>query len=145
MLIRNILKSKGSSVFNIGPGKTVYEAVEMMADKDIGALLVMEQERLLGIITERDYLDKTILKGRTSKTTQVKVIMSSDIDTIRPSDSGERSMEKITEGRFRHLPVVEDEKVVGVVSIGDLVNAVISKQKGQIDSMREYIGGPSPH
>ncbi len=144
MLIRNILKSKGSNVFYIRPERTVYEAVEKMAEKDIGALLVMENERLLGIITERDYLDKIILKGRTSKETKVNVIMSTDIDTVSPSDTVEHGMEMMTDGRFRHLPVIEDEKVAGIVSIGDLVNAVISKQRGEINSMREYIGGPHP-
>jgi CBS domain-containing protein len=144
MLIRNILKSKGSEVFDISSERTVYEAVEKMAEKNIGALLVLEDERLLGIITERDYLDKVILKGRTSKGTKVKVIMSTDIDTVNPSDTVERCLEMMTDGKFRHLPVLEEKKVVGIVSIGDLVNAIISKQEGEINFMREYIGGPHP-
>jgi CBS domain-containing protein len=143
MLIRNIIKTKGSNVFNISSERTVYEAIKKMAKKNIGALLVMENGQLLGIITERDYRDKVILKGRTSKTTKVKVIMSTNIDTVGPSDTVEKCMEMMTQGKFRHLPVIEDEKVAGIVSIGDLVNAVISKQEGEINTLRKYIGGGS--
>src|SRR5699024_11121742 len=108
------------------------------------ALIVMKNEQLLGIITERDYRDKVILKGRTSKTTSVEVIMSTNINTVKPSDTVEQCMEMMTEGKFRHLPVIEHDKVAGIVSIGDLVKAVISKQKGEIHNLKNYIGGTYP-
>lgn len=144
MLIRQILNDKGTEVFHTGPDNTVYEAIEKMADKDIGALLVMEGESLRGIITERDYRNKVILKGRTSKTTPVKEIMSTDLYTVKPSDTVETCMALMTDRKFRHLPVLEDGKVAGVISIGDLVKAVISKQKVEIHNLRDYITGTYP-
>lgn len=144
MLIRKILNDKGTEVFHTGPDNTVYEAIEKMADKDIGALLVMEGENLRGIITERDYRNKVILKGRTSKTTPVKEIMSTDLYTVKPSDTVETCMALMTDRKFRHLPVLEDGKVAGVISIGDLVKAVITKQKVEIHNLRDYITGTYP-
>ncbi len=144
MLIRQILNYKGTEVFHTGPDNTVYEAIEKMADKDIGALLVMEGENMRGIITERDYRNKVILKGRTSKTTPVKEIMSTDLYTVKPSDTVETCMALMTDRKFRHLPVLEDGKVVGVISIGDLVKAVITKQKVEIHNLRDYITGTYP-
>lgn len=144
MLIRQILNVKGTEVFHTGPDNTVYEAIEKMADKDIGALLVMEGENMRGIITERDYRNKVILKGRTSKTTPVKEIMSTDLYTVKPSDTVETCMALMTDRKFRHLPVLEDGKVVGVISIGDLVKAVITKQKVEIHNLRDYITGTYP-
>lgn len=144
MLIRKILNDKGTEVYYTGPDNTVYEAIEKMADKDIGALLVMEGENLRGIITERDYRNKVILKGRTSKTTQVKEIMSTDLYTVEPSDTVETCMALMTDRKFRHLPVLKDGKVAGVISIGDLVKAVITKQKVEIHNLRDYITGTYP-
>lgn len=144
MLIRQILNVKGTEVFHTGPDNTVYEAIEKMADKDIGALLVMEGENMRGIITERDYRNKVILKGRTSKTTPVKEIMSTDLYTVKPSDTVETCMALMTDRKFRHLPVLEDGKVVGVISIGDLVKAMITKQKVEIHDLRDYITGTYP-
>ena len=106
MLIRNILNEKGTEVYDIGPDNTVYEAIEKMADKDIGALLVMERDQLKGIITERDYRNKVILKGRRSNTTAVKEIMSSNLYTVEPTDTVETCMALMTDRKFRHLPVV---------------------------------------
>lgn len=144
MLIRNILNDKGTQVYDVGPENTVYEAIEKMADKDIGALLVTEGEKLRGIITERDYRNKVILKGRASKTTKVKEIMTSDLYTVSPSDTVETCMALMTNGKFRHLPVLENDKIAGVVSIGDLVKAVITKQKVEIHNLRDYITGTYP-
>lgn len=144
MLIRNILNEKGTEVFDIGPENTVYEAIEKMASKDIGALLVMENGELKGIITERDYRNKVILKGRTSKTTPVKEIMSTGLYCVEPSETVETCMALMTDRKFRHLPVVENGSVVGVISIGDLVKAVITKQKVEIHNLRDYITGTYP-
>lgn len=144
MLIRNILNEKGTEVFDIGPENTVYEAIERMADKDIGALLVMESNKLKGIITERDYRNKVILKGRRSKTTAVREIMTSDLYTVQPTDTVDTCMALMTDRKFRHLPVVEKGNVVGVISIGDLVKAVITKQKVEIHNLRDYIAGSYP-
>jgi len=143
MLIRNILNKKGSQVFDINPDNTVFEAIEKMADKNIGALVVVEDGKLAGIITERDYRNKVILKGRTSKTTKVREIMSSDPITVEPSDSVETCMALMTDRKFRHLPVLEEGKLCGVISIGDLVKSVISKQEVEIHNLRDYISGGS--
>jgi len=144
MLIRNILNEKGNEVFDIEPEDTVYEAIEKMADKDIGALLVMEGDKLRGIITERDYRNKVILKGRRSKTTAVREIMTSNLYTVEPTDTVDTCMALMTDRKFRHLPVMEDGKVAGVISIGDLVKAVITKQKVEIHNLRDYIAGSYP-
>ncbi|HKL19590.1 MAG TPA: CBS domain-containing protein [Halalkalibaculum sp.] len=144
MLIRNILNEKGNEVFDIEPEDTVYEAIEKMADKDIGALLVMEGDKLRGIITERDYRNKVILKGRRSKTTAVSEIMTSNLYTVEPTDTVDTCMALMTDRKFRHLPVMEDGKVAGVISIGDLVKAVITKQKVEIHNLRDYIAGSYP-
>lgn len=144
MLIRNILNQKGSQVFDIGPDNTVFEAIKKMAGKDIGALLVMEGDELLGIITERDYRNKVILMGRTSKSTMVRDIMSAELYCVEPSETVETCMALMTNRKFRHLPVVENGKVVGIISIGDLVKAVITKQKVEIHNLRDYITGTYP-
>lgn len=143
MLIRNILNEKGSQVYDIRPDNTVYEAIEKMADKNIGALMVVDGDSLVGIITERDYRNKVILKGRTSKTTKVSEIMSAELYTIEPSDTVETCMAMMTDQKFRHLPVLENGKLAGVISIGDLVKAVISKQEVEIHNLRDYIRGGS--
>jgi CBS domain-containing protein len=144
MLIKNILQQKGSEVFSIRPDETVYQAIEKMASKNIGALLVMVNDELKGIITERDYRNKVILKGRASKTTPVETIMSTGLYCVKPSESVETCMALITDRKIRHLPVMEDDKVKGVVSIGDLVKAVISQQRGEIHNLRDYITGSYP-
>lgn len=143
MLIRNILNEKGTQVYDIRPQNTVYEAIKKMAEKNIGALMVVDNDTLVGIITERDYRNKVILKGRTSKTTKVSEIMSADPYTIEPSDTVETCMAMMTDKKFRHLPVLENGKLAGVISIGDLVKAVISKQEVEIHNLRDYISGGS--
>lgn len=141
MLVRDILKSKGTTVYSIRPDQTVYKAIEKLDELDIGALLVMSGEKLQGILSERDYRSKVILKGRSSKSTKVSEIMTADVYWVSPSDSVQSCMSIMTDKKIRHLPVMEDDEVVGVISIGDLVKAIISRQKGEISSLRNYIQG----
>ncbi|WP_138430021.1 CBS domain-containing protein [Fodinibius saliphilus] len=141
MLVRDILKNKGREVYSVDPNQTVYEAIATMDELDIGALIVLEGESLEGILSERDYRSKVILKGRSSKSTKVHEIMSSNVHCVTPSDSVQRCMGIMTEKKIRHLPVIEQDKVIGVVSIGDLVKSIISKQKSEISNLRHYIQG----
>ncbi len=144
MLVSNILKEKGSTVYHITPDSSVFEAIKLMSEKRIGALVVLEDESLRGIISERDYRDKVILKGRTSKTTTVKEIMTSDVYWVPPDATIKKCMALMTEKKFRHLPVMENDKVVGVISIGDLVKQIISDQKVEINHLKNYIVGSYP-
>lgn len=144
MLVKNILQTKGSTVFHISPDETVFKAIEKMASKDIGALLVLDNEELVGIITERDYRNRVILKGRTSKETPVRDIMTTGLYCVKPTEKLETCMALMTDRKIRHLPVVEDDEIKGIVSIGDLVKAVISKQKVEIHNLRDYITGTYP-
>lgn len=146
MLVRDILKNKGYDVYTISADQTVFEAIKKMDELNIGALVVMDGENLMGILSERDYRSKVILKGRTSKTTPVSTIMSGEVFCVEPQDSVESCMAIMTDKKIRHLPVLENETVAGVVSIGDLVKAIISKQKGEISNLRQYIhsGGHYP-
>lgn len=145
MLIADILKEKGTKIYTTSPEETVYEAIKKMADKNIGALVVMDDNDLAGIISERDYRDKVILKGRASKSTKVKQIMTTKVYCITPADTIETGMEIMTNEKFRHLPIINaQKKVVGIVSIGDLVKAIISKQEGEINNLRHYISGSYP-
>src|SRR5262245_15547738 len=139
--VSSILQSKGSQVWSIDPDATVFEAIQMMADKNIGSLLVMSAERLVGLISERDYTRKVAIKGRSSRETKVREILSSPVISITPSQTVEDCMRLMTEHRVRHLPVLADEKVVGVVSIGDLVNWTISAQDAAIEQLERYIAG----
>jgi CBS domain-containing protein len=141
MLVRDILKSKGTKVYSIAPKQTVYEAIAKMDDLDIGALIVLNDQELKGIISERDYRSKVILKGRSSKNTAVSEIMTPDVYCVNPNDSVETCMSIMTESKIRHLPVIENNDVVGVVSIGDLVKNIISQQKFEIKNLRHYIQG----
>lgn len=144
MLVQNILQTKGTEVFDISPEETVYRAIEKMADKNIGALLVIEDGKLLGIITERDYRNRIILEGRTSKETKVREIMSANLYCVEPTEKVENCMAIMTDRKIRHLPVVKNDELKGIVSIGDLVKAVISKQKVEIHNLRDYITGTYP-
>lgn len=144
MLVSEILRNKGSEVYSVQPDITVYDAIKDMADKNIGALLVLDDTGLCGIISERDYRNKVILKGRTSKTTKVHEIMSGDVLTVSPQETIETCMTLMTENKIRHLPVVQNDDVKGVISIGDLVKAIISKQEGEINDLRHYISGDYP-
>lgn len=142
--IDSILREKGTQTWTISPDATVYEAIQLMAEKNIGALLVMQGEELAGIISERDYTRKVALKGKSSKQTPVRELVSNPVITIERSDTVEECMRLMTEHRVRHLPVLEAGRVVGVVSIGDLVNWTISAQHVAITQMEDYISGKYP-
>ena len=139
--IGEILSIKGSTVWSISPDTTVYEAIQLMADKNVGAVLVTEADKLVGIVSERDYTRKVVLKGKASRTTAVKEILSSNLIHVTPSHTVEECMRLMTEHHIRHLPVLEGEKLVGIVSIGDLVNWIISAQHTAISQLQTYITG----
>jgi CBS domain-containing protein len=137
--IDDLLRTKGRKVWSIAPDASVYEAVALMADKDIGALMVMEGGKPLGLITERDYSRNVILKGRSSKDTAIKEVMTAPVIGVHPDQRLEECMAIMTEKRVRHLPVMNGKELVGIVSIGDLVKAVIAEQKFVIDQLMSYI------
>ena len=139
--ISEILGHKGASVWTISPDATVYDAIQLMADKNIGALLVTENGKLIGIIFERDYMRKVALKGKSSKQTAVREILSGAIIHITPAQTVEECMRLMTDHHVRHLPVLDHDKIVGVVSIGDLVNWTISAQHATINQLQTYIAG----
>ncbi len=139
-----ILAQKGKEVWSIAPDATVYQALEAMAGKGVGALLVMENDRIAGVLSERDYARKIILKGRSSRDTNVRDIMISPAITISPDCSTAEAMQIMTDHRIRHLPVVDDKGAVeGMVSIGDLVKWIISSQQETIEQLQSYIAGNS--
>ena len=139
--VSDILRIKGRDVWSVGPGDTVYRALEQMASRNVGAVLVMEGEAIAGIFTERDYARRVILDGKRASETKVGEVMTASTITVRESDTVPRCMEIMTESRVRHLPVVESDAVVGMISIGDAVKAVISDQEDQIRQLEEYITG----
>ena len=141
MTVRHILQQKGRDFWTIDPDATVFDALAKMAEKDVGSLIVMDREKLIGIITERHYSRNVILKGKTSPTTLVREIMERNVVHVRPDQSMELCMALMTERRVRHLPVLEGDKVIGIVSIGDLLKSIISKQKFVIDELEHYIHG----
>ena len=143
MTVRHLLEQKGRNVWTIGPDATVLDAVSKMADKDVGSLVVMDGEKLIGIITERHYSRNVVLKGKTSPTTLVREIMETNEIYVRPEQSVELCMALMIDKRVRHLPVVEDTRVIGIVSIGDLLNYIISKKEFVIDQLEHYIQGRS--
>lgn len=137
--VNQLLQAKGRDVWSIGPDALVYDALKLMAEKDIGALLVMDGEKLVGIVSERDYAREVDLQGRLSSNTLVKDIMTEGIFFIRPHQTVEDCMALMTKHRIRHLPVILDDKLQGVVSIGDIVKEVISKQEFMIEQLENYI------
>ncbi len=139
-----ILKQKGSRVHSIPPDVTVYEALQKMADENVGALVVLEGTNLVGLISERDYARKVILKDRSSREMMVHEIMSSPVVTVNPRATVDECMYRMTDKRCRHLPVVEEGQVVGVVSIGDLVNWIMTVQDHTIHQLEDYITGKYP-
>ncbi|MGI8581264.1 MAG: CBS domain-containing protein [Chitinophagaceae bacterium] len=139
MKVSDILKSKGSNVYSVTENITVYEALKIMGEKNVGALMVMEDERLKGIISERDYARKIVLKGKSSQETTVKEIMTEEVISVLPEDSIEKCMELMSGRRIRHLPVMKDDKVLGVISITDVVTAIIESQKYTITQLENYI------
>lgn len=141
-VVAEILKSKpDSTVYTVRPADSVLDALRLMAEKGIGALLVTEGERIVGIFTERDYARKIALLGRTSAATQVRDVMTPDVLFVRPHQTSEQCMQIMSSHRLRHLPVVEGEKLVGMISIGDLVKDIISEQKFIIEQLEQYISG----
>ncbi len=141
MTVRHILQQKGRNLWTIDPDATVFDALAKMAQKDVGSLIVMDREKLIGIITERHYSRNVVLKGKTSPTTLVRDIMERNVVHVPPDHSVELCMALMTERRVRHLPVLEGDKVIGIVSIGDLLQSIISKQKFVIDELEHYIHG----
>jgi CBS domain-containing protein len=139
--VGQLLQVKGTEVFSVAPQDSVLRAIEVMATRHVGALLVMDQGSLIGIISERDYARKVILKNRSSHDTSVSDIMTSPPVSVTPEDTVHRCMEIMTAGRFRHLPVVKGGRVVGMLSIGDLVKAVIQEQTEHIEQLERYIAG----
>ncbi|MEX0778688.1 MAG: CBS domain-containing protein [Balneolales bacterium] len=145
MYVQEVLSGKGSEVYKVSPEASVFDAISEMADRNVGALLVMEHGRLEGIISERDYRNKVILMGRTSKQTRVKEIMTYNVFWVKPEESIENCMAIMTQKKIRHLPVLDaGENVLGVISIGDLVKAIIDQQELEINDMRSYISGSYP-
>lgn len=139
--VRHILQKKGHDVLSINPDATVYQALEQMVAQDVGALLVVNEGRFVGIFTERDYARKVILKGKASRQTLVREIMSEHPASVTPDDTVENCMKLMTQKYIRHLPVMEGSKLVGLVSIGDIVKYIIEEQKFIIDNLEHYITG----
>jgi CBS domain-containing protein len=138
---RDILKAKGDTVWSVKPTATVLEALRVMAEHDIGAVLVLDGDKLLGILSERDYARKVVLAGRSSKDSQVKEVMTAQVVCVAPGRSIDECMALMTDRRLRHLPVVDQKRVIGVVSIGDLVKATIDDQEFTIAQLQSYITG----
>lgn len=139
MNVSDILKAKGTSIYSVSGEISVYDAIKVMGEKNIGALMIIENEKLAGILSERDYARKVVLKGKVSKDTLVKEIMTENVLTVAPEDSIERCMAIMSDKHIRHLPVVEGDKVLGMVSIGDVVNGIIESQKETIAHLKNYI------
>lgn len=139
--VRDLISEKGSKIWTIAPDASVYDAIAVMAAKNIGALLVMTDDRLVGLISERDYARKLILAGRTSRDTPVREVMTSRVVYADPDETVEECMALITDKHVRHLPVMEDGALLGLLSIGDLVKAVIAEQKFLIKQLEHYISG----
>lgn len=139
--INEILEDKGNQVWSVTPETIVYDAIKMMADKNVGALAVVEGDKLVGILSERDYTRKVILQGKSSKTTQVREIISGQVVSVTRDHTIQDCLRLMTKNRIRHLPVLQEGQLVGVISIGDLVNAVINMQRTTIEQLQTYITG----
>ena len=139
LTVRDVLKTKINVIWTITPQSSVYRALEIMADKDIGALMVIDNDQIVGIFSERDYARKVILKGKSSRETTVGELMMTPVFSIDPEKSVEKCMALMTVTHNRHLPVIEEGKLIGVVSIGDVVNAIILIQKIEIEDLKSYI------
>ena len=139
--LQRLLNKKDQEVYSIQANQTVYEAIAEMDQRNVGGLIVKDDEKIVGIITERDYVRKVILKGRSSQETPVETIMSRDLVSVTPEHTVQQAMELMTEKRCRHLPVFKDEQLVGMLSIGDLVKAIIADQELQIQILKDYVSG----
>lgn len=140
-MVSDILRSKGNDVWAVRADDTVFDSLQLMAEKEVGALLVMDEDRLVGIVTERDYARKVILEGKSSKDSSVAEVMTKRVLCVEPERTVDECMALMTDKRARHLPVVENKQVIGVVSIGDLVAAMINEQQVLIDQLQHYISG----
>jgi len=139
--VKDILKAKGNEIFIIAPDAVVYAALQLLAEKNIGALPVVQSEKLVGIFSERDYARNVVLKGKFSKDTMVQEIMTKDVVTVAPGDNIEHCMGLMSEKHIRHLPVVEEQRLIGIISIGDIVKSIIADQKSTIGILEGYIVG----
>ena len=139
--VNEILNAKGHEIWSVDPQDTVLDSLKLMSEKGVGSLLVMDGDKLVGIVTERDYARKVILEGKSSKDTPVQDIMSAKVLCVAPERTVDQCMALMTDKRARHLPVVDQKRVIGVVSIGDLVKATISEQQILIDQLQNYIAG----
>jgi CBS domain-containing protein len=139
--VAQLLKAKGTTVYSVSPGTSVLECLKLFADKGIGAALVMEGDRLIGIFSERDYARKVVLHGKSSKDLKVQDVMTPDVLWVDPERTNEECMALMTEKRIRHLPVIEGGKVIGIISIGDLVKDIIAEQQVVIEHLERYIMG----
>ncbi len=139
--VKDLLRSKGYDIWSIGPDATVYEALQLMANKNVGALLVLDAGNLVGIMSERDYARKVVLKGKSSKDTPVREIMTEKVLCVRTDQTAEECMALMTSKHIRHLPVLEGNRLVGVISIGDVVRAIIEHQEFVIEQLENYIAG----
>ena len=137
--IRQLLEAKGAAVYSVGPDLRVFEALKLMAERDVGALVVLEDNRLVGILSERDYARKVILHGKSSHDIPVREIMTGKVVTVQPSNTVEDCMAVMTSRRIRHLPVVDGQRLIGILSIGDLVKEVIADQEQTIKQLESYI------
>lgn len=139
--VRGILQGKGNEVWSVGPDDTVFEALKTMAERSVGALVVVDQNQVVGVFSERDYARKGILEGRASKETPVRAIMTQRVVYVTPTDTPEECLAIMTDKRIRHLPVLEEGRLVGVVSIGDLVKVIIDEQSFKITQLERYVSG----
>lgn len=139
--VKDILQEKGTQVYSISPDAKVYQALQMMADKNVGALMVMEGDTVAGLISERDYARKIVLKGKFSKDVPVREIMTADVIRISPDVDVEECMELMTDKRVRHLPVFKNDRLIGIISIGDIVKAIIEHKEEIIEQLEAYIKG----
>ncbi len=137
--VKQLLQGKGHDIWSVGPEDSVYEAIELMANKEVGALVVMDGDSLVGVLSERDYARKVVLQGRSSKGTKIKEIMTSRVAYARPEQTVEECMALMTDKRIRHLPVMDGDELLGVISIGDLVKAIIEEQQHVIEQLEQYI------
>jgi CBS domain-containing protein len=139
--VKDLLKNKEHDIWSISPNATVFEALQLIGEKEIGALIVKDGEEVVGVVSERDYARKVILKGKTSMTTLVKEVMSSPAVSVKPENTVEECMVLMTAKRIRHLPVFDKGKLVGIISIGDVVKSIISEQEKLIEQLSDYIAG----
>ena len=142
--LRQLLRKKGTSVITTDPGATVYDAIATMVDHNVGAIVVTNDGTLMGIFTERDYLRRIVLQGRTSKTTTVKEVMTADVITAAPDTTVETALATMTQARCRHLPVIAEDRLAGLVSIGDCVKQLLKATEAELDSLQGYVTGRYP-